>query len=357
VTLTEAQRAAADQNRLFPLSIGSEGTCQIGGILSTNAGGVNVIRYGNMRDLILGVEAVLPDGRIWHGLNRLRKNNTGYDLKHLFIGGEGTLGIVTAAVLKLFPQAVDQATAFLAVPSAAAAVDLLGFIQERSGGQITSFELMNAHMVNLVIDQFTDLHHPVETKTPYYVLVELSAGQKGGLEAILENILADAYEKGLVKDGTLSANQTQSQSLWAIRHNASEAMKKTRLTCVKCDISVPIDDIPAFLEKADDAMEAMMPGTQVIAFGHMGDGNIHYDILAPQNRSEDWKAMATEAEHKVHDIVASLNGSISAEHGIGVLKRDELPTRKTAVEMEMMRSIKNAFDPKGLMNPGKLLIP
>ncbi|MCQ8184417.1 FAD-binding oxidoreductase [Parvularcula maris] len=356
ITLQEAQGIAAEQDRLFPLSIGAEGTANIGGVLSTNAGGVHVLRYGNARDLVLGLEAVLPDGRIWHGLNALRKNNTGYDLKHLFIGGEGTLGIITAAVLKLYPQPKEHVTAMLAVPSAEAAVALLSSAQERSGGQLGSFEIMGDCMVELVLDQFPDLSYPLETKAPYYVLAEFASGQKGSLREVVEGVLENAFERELVLDGTIASSDSQREQLWTIRHNASEAMKLDPSPCVKADVSVPIAAIPGFLQQADEAVLQMEPGARIIAFGHMGDGNIHYDILGPKDGDHGvWRSRMAEFEHRVHDVVVSLDGSISAEHGIGQLKRDELVTRKDPVEMELMRTIKRSLDPKGLMNPGKLL--
>ncbi|WOI52071.1 FAD-binding oxidoreductase [Parvularcula sp. LCG005] len=356
VALAEAQDEAEKAGCLFPLSIGSEGTCQIGGILSTNAGGVNVIRYGNARDLVLGLEVVLPDGRMWNGLNRLRKNNTGYDLKHLFVGGEGTLGFITAAVLKLYPRPADQVTALLALPSTEAAVDLLSLAQNRSGGQITSFELMNRGIYELVLKHFPDLQRPVETDAPYYALLEFSSGRRDELAPMVEELLAEAFEDEIVVDGTIAAGGTQSEALWALRHNASEAMKNDPYYCVKCDISVPIHKVPTFIDRANAAMEKDTPGARIMAFGHMGDGNIHYDILGPDGADKaSWKEHATTLEHAVHDIVADLGGSISAEHGIGVLKRDEMADRKSDVEMSMMRAVKNALDPKGLMNPGKVL--
>lgn len=356
ITLQEAQGEAEKVDRLFPLSIGAEGTANIGGVLSTNAGGVHVLRYGNARDLVLGIEAVLPDGRIWQGLNALRKNNTGYDLKHLFIGGEGTLGIVTAAVLKLYPRPKDHVTAFLATPSPEHAVKLLSMAQDRSGGQLGSFELMNAGTVDLVLDHFPDLPRPVEERAPYYVLMEFASGQKGALAPVAEGILESAFEEGLVTDGTIAGSEAQAHALWTIRHNASEAMKNDPSPCVKCDVSVPIAAIPEFLQRADEKVLSMEPDARIIAFGHMGDGNIHYDILGPKDGPHDaWRARMSEFEHRVHDVVVEFGGSISAEHGIGQLKRDELAERKSEVEMDLMRTIKRSLDPKGLMNPGKLL--
>jgi len=356
LTLAEAQAEAEKADRLFPLSIGSEGTCQIGGILSTNAGGVNVIRYGNMRDLVLGIEAVLPDGTVWNGLNRLRKNNTGYDLKHLFIGGEGTLGLVTAAVLKLYPRPAQSVTVFTSLPSARAAVDLLSLMQGETGGMAASFELLSASTLELTLNQFPDLQRPVETKAPFYTLMEFTTGAGRDLGEKIETALAKAMEKDLVLDGTIAQNETQAAELWQIRHNVSEAMKKDPAYCVKCDISVPVQDIPVFLEETGKAVENAAPGARVIAFGHMGDGNIHYDILGPEDGERDtFKARSNEMERLVHDVAIAHHGSISAEHGIGILKREELAERKDPAEMQMMRAIKQALDPKNIMNPGKLL--
>ncbi len=356
VTLAEAQEVAAKHDRLFPLSIGSEGSCQVGGILSTNAGGVHVIRYGNARDLCLGLEVVLPDGRVWDGLNALRKNNTGYDLKHLFIGGEGTLGFITAAVLKLHPRPSETLMSFLAVPNAESAVELLSFVQGKSGGQIAAFELMSAATVDLVLKQFPELRRPVEADAPFFALVELTSGRPGELSDMAQTLLEDALEAGLISDGTVAQSGTQSDELWRIRHNASEAMKRDGMFCVKCDVSVPIRQVPSFLAEADRVVEDAAPGARVIAFGHMGDGNIHYDILGPEDGDDQaWRARAGEMERLVHDVVIAHEGSISAEHGIGKLKRDELAERKSDVEMDLMRRIKASLDPHGIMNPGKLL--
>lgn len=356
VTLSEVQHAAAEQDRYFPLSIGSEGSCQIGGILSTNAGGVHVIRYGNMRDLVLGLEVVLPDGHVWNGLNRLRKNNTGYDLKHLFIGGEGTLGIISGAVLKLFPQPAEKITAMVSVPDADKAIELLSLLQARTGGQLHAFELMNKAMVRLVLHQLPKIQAPFAIHDPYYVLIECGSGQKGVLQGQLEQALGDAHETQLIREGTIAVNEEQSKNLWSLRHHASEAMKRDPMFCVKCDISVPVRSIPNFLSAANAMIEQNYPGARVIAFGHAGDGNIHYDILGPEQDDNDvWQSKAAEIEYRVHDIVITHEGSISAEHGVGLLKRDELATRKSEIEMDLMGKIKSAFDPHNIMNPGKLL--
>lgn len=356
MTLAEAQAIATEAERFFPLSIGAQGTCQIGGNISTNAGGVNVIRYGNMRDLVLGLEVVLPNGDIWHGLNSLRKNNTGYDLKHMFIGAEGTLGLITAGVLKLFPQADEKITGFVSIPNVAAAVELLALMQSATGGLASSFELISRATHDLVIRNIPNMRAPLPDPAPWYILLEFSTSGHGGFRQTIETTLADALERGLIKNATLAQNTTQADQLWALRHNASAAMAQEAALCAKCDISVPIHKIPNFLQQADQAILATCPAARIIAFGHLGDGNIHYDILGPA--ADDQHAFTEQMavlEHLVHDIASALGGSISAEHGIGQLKRDELPTRKSLTEMAMMKAIKMALDPKGIMNPGKLL--
>ncbi|WP_306251818.1 FAD-binding oxidoreductase [Parvularcula sp. IMCC14364] len=356
VTLAEAQNTAKEVDRLFPLSIGSEGTCQIGGVVSTNAGGVNVIRYGNMRDLVLGIEAVLPNGEIWNGLTALRKDNTGYDVKHLLVGGEGTLGIVTAATLKIYPRPRETVTAFAALKSPQCAVDLLNFMQGQTGGLASSFELMSQPLMTLVSQHFDGLKSPLETITPWYVLMEFSTGQEGQLRSGIESALAEAHGKNMILDATIAENEMQAERLWALRHHAAPAMAQDPASAVKCDISVPIHYIPNFLQSADEVVAAQQPASRVIAFGHMGDGNIHYDVLGPSDAAQsDFEAARPKMQLEIHDIVASLDGSISAEHGIGIFKRDELKIRKSETELAMMRAIKNALDPKGIMNPGKLL--
>ena len=288
----------------------------------------------------------------------MRKNNVGYDLKHLFIGGEGTLGMITAAALKLYPRPKEHVTALLSVPSAEHAVSLLSMAQDLSGGQVGSFELMGGPMLDLVLEHFPDLPRPLETRAPYYVLTEFSSGREGSLRETVDDVLTQAMDKGLVTDGTIAADSRQSQALWSIRHNATEAMKNDGMPCVKCDVSVPISKIPSFLERADAAMHDIDAGARIIAFGHMGDGNIHYDVLAPKNAdASHWRVGMSAMERRVHDVTVNLDGSISAEHGIGQLKRDELSERMDPVQMNLMRTIKASLDPKGLMNPGKLLQP
>lgn len=355
LTLIEAQEVAAKANRLFPLSIGSEGSCQIGGVISTNAGGVNVLRYGNTRDLVLGLEAVTPDGEIWNGLKRLRKNNTGYDLKQLLIGGEGTLGIVTGAVLKLFPQPAEKVTAIAGVKDPAAAVALLSHAQEATGGSATSFELMARVCLDLTLKHIPNTRDPLEASHPWYVLMEFSSGEEGALETTIEEMLASAMEKGLIHDATLAQNEAQTKMFWHIRHSISEAINGEGLGA-RHDVSVATSDIPAFLIKANAAVERLAPGARIVAFGHIGDGNIHYDVIGPEGAGPNvLDEQRGSIESAVYDVIDEFDGSISAEHGIGRHRRDTLAKRKSNIELDMMRAIKKALDPKGIMNPGKML--
>lgn len=355
LTLAEAQQVAADAGRLFPLSIGAEGSCQIGGVISTNAGGVNVLRYGNTRDLVLGLEAVLPDGSVWNGLKRLRKNNTGYDLKHLLIGGEGTLGIVTAAVLKLFPMPAEKVTAFAGCNTADDAVALLSLAQEASGGAVTSFEFMNRLCIDLTSKHIDGVRDPLGDPYECYVLMEFSAGETGTLRPMVEKLLARALEDGLLQDAVIAASEAQTQALWHMRHSMSEAISQEGLG-VRHDVSVATSDIPAFLEKAGPAVTNAAAGARIVAFGHMGDGNVHYDIIGPEDAPHDALEPARQAiESSVYDVIDEFDGSISAEHGIGRHRRDSLAKRKGEVELHMMRAVKSALDPLGIMNPGKML--
>ena len=355
VTLAEAQAAAKDAGRLFPLSIGSEGTCQIGGVISTNAGGVNVLRYGNTRDLVLGLEAVTPDGEIWHGLKRLRKDNTGYDLKQLLIGGEGTLGIVTGAVLKLFPAPAEKITIMAGLSSAENAIALLSHAQNATGGLASSFELMARICVDLVIKHIPQSRDPMAASHRWYVLAEFSSGQKSGLRAAVEEMLESALAQGLIDDAVIAENEANAHDFWRIRHSISEAINGEGLGA-RHDVSVATSDIPAFLVKAGAEVEKLAPGARIVAFGHIGDGNVHYDILGPDGAGKhalDDKRATIESA--VYDVIDSFGGSISAEHGVGRHRRDTLAKRKSRVELEMMRAIKKALDPKGIMNPGKML--
>lgn len=355
VILAAAQEAAKGAGRLFPLSIGAEGTCQIGGVISTNAGGVNVLRYGNTRDLVLGLEAVLPNGEIWNGLKRLRKDNTGYDLKQLLIGGEGTLGIVTGAVLKLFPLPAEKVTVCAGVKSPADAVALLSHAQNETGGAATSFELMTRICIDLVLKHIPNTRDPMVEPHAVYVLMEFSSGQKSGLRAHIEDMLEAALEKNLIEDAVIAESEAQAGALWHIRHSMSEAINGEGLGA-RHDVSVATSDIPAFLEKAAGEVMRIAPGARVVAFGHIGDGNVHYDVVGPEGAGphalDDKRA---DIESAVYDVIGSFNGSISAEHGVGRHRRDTLAKRKSAVELDMMRAIKKALDPQGIMNPGKML--
>ena len=356
VTLADVQAAADGAGRLFPLSLASEGSCEVGGVISTNAGGVQVLRYGNTRDLVLGLEAVLPDGRVWDGLRALRKDNTGYDLKHLFIGAEGTLGIITAATLKLFAKPRQTVTAWLAVASPAAAVELLSRLRSVAGDRVTAFELISRPSLDLVLQHIPSARDPLPQAHPWYVLVELTDTLISvDLAAVLEAELATAITDGAVLDGTVAASQAQAAALWNLRENISEAQKREGVS-IKHDIAVPVSAIPQFLDRAGAALEACYPGLRIVAFGHVGDGNLHYNQSRPhRDENAAFIARTEEVGRVVHDLVHELGGSISAEHGIGQLKRALLPAYKPAVELELMHRIKYVLDPRGLMNPGKVL--
>ena len=349
-TLAAVQAAAREVDRLFPLALASEGTCQIGGNLSTNAGGVQVLRYGNTRELTLGLEVVLPSGEIWDGLRGLRKDNTGYDLKQLFIGAEGTLGIITGAVLKLFPLPKSQTTCWLNLASPVAAVDLLNQAKIAFDGQLTAFELVSETALGLVLKNIPNVLRPASV-SPWYVLAELSDTSSYAVEYWLHARL----EAGEVLDAVIAQSETQAAKLWSLRENISEAQKIEGIS-IKHDIAVPVSAIPAFLAQADAALATAFPGIRVVAFGHVGDGNLHYNLSKPDAQENTHFIDSQPAVNRiVHDTVDALNGSISAEHGIGQLKREELLRYKSPVEMALMRSIKQALDPRGLMNPGKVL--
>ncbi|MFZ5616627.1 MAG: FAD-binding oxidoreductase [Pseudomonadota bacterium] len=355
VTLAEAQNAAAKIDRLFPLSIGSEGTCQIGGVISTNAGGVNVLRYGNTRDLVLGIEAVLPNGDVWNGLKQLRKDNTGYDLKQLFIGGEGTLGVITGAVLKLFPRPREKSTVFVGLSSPEAALALFSRAQGASGGNVTSFELMSRFSVSLVLKHIPATRDPLAEEYPWYALVEFSSGVEGALRGEVEAILSGALDAGEIGDAAIAENEAQAGQFWRMRHSMSEAMRPEGGQA-KYDVSVPVSAVPQFLRDADAAVDLAFPGARIIAFGHMGDGNIHYDVLQPAGGDRTAFERAQDAiEEAVYGAIDRHRGSISAEHGVGLARRDDIARRKQPAEIAMMRAVKAALDPLGVMNPGKML--
>jgi FAD/FMN-containing dehydrogenase len=354
-TLAHAQEAARAAGMLFPLSLASEGSCTVGGVLSTNAGGTAVLRYGNARELVLGLEVVLPDGRVWNGLRGLRKDNTGYDLKQLFVGAEGTLGIITAGVLKLFPAPRSQATAFVAVADPAAAVELLARLRARLADRLTGFELIGALPLALCRKHHPSLPDPLPGHD-WFVLVQVDdAAAEARTAEDLEAALGAAIEAELAGDATIAQSQSQAAALWALRENISEGQRREGPN-IKHDISLPVSSIPRFLDVAARALSQAFPGVRFVTFGHLGDGNLHYNLSAPEGRdARDFMDNAPAANRIVHDLVASFGGSISAEHGIGQLKRDELVRYKTDVELDLMRRVKDAFDPAGLMNPGKVL--
>ena len=345
--LAAVQKAADDAGRFFPVSLAAEGSCQIGGNLSTNAGGVNVLRYGSTREQVLGLEVVLPDGRIWNGLRALRKDNTGYDLKQLFLGAEGTLGVITAAVLRLHPKPSASATAWIALDTPRAAVELLAALRERLGDRMSAFELVSRACLEAVLRHSPQLHDPLGTPHPWYVLVELAdGGAAGELRARAERALLECAERGALRDAVLAQSEAQSRALWRIRESIPEA----QFTNVKHDVSVPVSRTPELIELAGQALAAAFPQAQPYVFGHVGDGNLHYNV-GPEALVHERAAV----NRIVYDAVARLDGSISAEHGLGQLKRDEILRHKSPLEMELMRTLKQALDPAGLMNPGKVL--
>ena len=355
--LASIQQAAADAGRLFPLSLGAEGSCQIGGNLSTNAGGVNVLRYGNTRDLVLGLEVVLPDGRIWNGLRGLRKDNTGYDLKHLFIGAEGTLGIITAATLKLFPRPAANATAWMAVRDPEAALRLLALMRRHCNDRITAFELISRHSLELVWKHVPGTRDPLAEPSPWVVLTELAdAGNEATLRADLERALETALQEELVVDAVIAESRSQAQALWHMRESIPEGARQEPVMVYRHDIAVAVGRIPEFIREAQAALEARFPGVRLICFGHLGDGNLHYNAYLPERLRSDAAARdAHDITETVYDIVQQYGGSFSAEHGIGLSKVAELARYKSAVELDLMRTVKRALDPQGLLNPGKVL--
>ena len=355
VTLLRAQEAAEGAGRLFPLSLASEGSCTVGGNLSTNAGGTAVIAYGNARELCMGLEVVLADGRIWNGLRQLRKDNTGYDLKNLFIGAEGTLGIITAAVMKLFPLPAARATAFLAVPGPQAALTLLGRAKASAGGTLTTFELMSRLCVEFVLRHGAGTRDPLSSPSPWYVLMEVSSQSAAGLDEAVEAFLGDALDEGLVTDAALAGSLGQRADFWKLRELLSEVQSHEGGS-IKHDVSVPLHAVPAFIARASDAVTALVPGCRPLPFGHMGDGNIHFNVSQPVGADKaGFIARWAEMNQAVHAIVAEMHGSISAEHGIGRLKRDLLPGVKDPVELALMKTLKATLDPQGILNPGAVL--
>jgi FAD/FMN-containing dehydrogenase len=356
LTLAGAHAVAEQAGRLFPLSLASEGSCEIGGVLSTNAGGVGVLSYGTARALVLGLEVVLADGQVWDGLRTLKKDNTGYDLRDLFVGSEGTLGIITAAALKLFPQPAEKATAFVALPDVGSVAALFRLAEARAHSSLTAFEFMSGLTIDLVERHVPGTHLPLKQRAPWYVLLEICSGEDDGTAArVMEGMLAAATEQRIVSDGVIAASLAQAQSLWRLREAASEAQKPEGGS-IKHDISVPIASIPKFLEKVAPVVQRVCPGARPVAFGHFGDGNVHYNVSQPPGMDKAafltlWGPMSDA----VHDLVAKMGGSISAEHGIGQMKREALRRFKSPVEIALMRKLKTALDPNGILNPGKVL--
>jgi D-lactate dehydrogenase (cytochrome) len=355
VVLAKAQDAAAAVDRLFPLSLGAEGSCTIGGNLSTNAGGTGAVAYGIARDLVLGLEVVLADGRIMNLLSKLKKNNTGYDLRHIFVGAEGTLGIITAAVVKMFPRPRAVETAFIGMPSPAAAVNLLNLTQARVGGTVTSFELIVRDVIEFAIKHGHSVRDPLAAKHPWYVLMEVSSQHGEGLRESVEQLLADAGAQGLIEDATIAASLDQAKAFWHLRHILPEAQKPEGGS-IKADVSVPVAAVPDFLKEATAAAKAIVPGCRPVPFGHLGDGNVHFNVSQPVGAdAAQFLARWGEINNAVNKIVLKYNGSIAAEHGIGKLKRDSLAKVKDPVALELMRGLKRMLDPNGILNPGKVL--
>jgi FAD/FMN-containing dehydrogenase len=355
VTLKRAQEAAAAAGRLFPLSLAAEGTATIGGNLATNAGGTQVVAYGTARDLVLGLEVVLADGRIWRGLRKLRKDNTGYDLRHLFIGAEGTLGIITAAVLKLYPAPRAVETAWVGVASPEAALKLFGLARGLGGGAVTTFEVMAGICLDFVLAHIPGSRAPLAGGHPWHVLLEVSSPGATDLRGALEHLLAEAHDEGLVADAVIADSLSARAALWRLRETIPEAQKHEGGS-IKHDVSLPLKAVPAFLAEAPAEVERVVPGARVVPFGHLGDGNIHFNVSQPPGAdTAAFLARWEEMNAAVHAVVARHGGSISAEHGIGRLKRGLLPAVKDPVELDLMRTIKRALDPDGLLNPGKVL--
>jgi D-lactate dehydrogenase (cytochrome) len=354
--LQKVQDEAAAHDCLFPLSLAAEGSCTIGGNLSSNAGGTGVLRYGNARELCLGLEVVTPQGEIWNGLRGLRKDNTGYDLRDLYIGAEGTLGIITGAVLRLYPLPKASITALAALASPAAALRLLALMQDHCGASLTGFELMSAFCLHLVRTQFPQLPQPFTAAHPQYVLLELSSSEsEGHAVGLLERAIDAALENGVIEDAVVATSVAQSRGLWQLREHIPLAQAKAGKN-IKHDISLPVSSIPAFIERTAPLLQQAFPGCQLVCFGHLGDGNLHFNVAPPEGISnEAFLANQDAVNRVVHDSVAGFGGSISAEHGIGALKREELARYKSPLELNLMRAIKTALDPQGIMNPGKIL--
>jgi FAD/FMN-containing dehydrogenase len=357
-TLKSVQDAAQSAGRLFPLSLGSEGSCQIGGNLATNAGGIHVLRYGNTRDLVLGVEAVFAGGQVWNGLKTLRKDNTGYDIRNLLIGSEGTLGVITAASLKLFPRPAEVTTVFAGCPSLDAVAQLFSRVFESAGPLLTAFELLPRILIEFLLAHMPQTRDPLAGPHPWYVLFEVSSPLPEGLsERVTMTMLEGALGEGIITDAAVAASEAQAREFWHMRETISE-VQKYEGGSIKHDVSVPVSSIPAFIAEANAVVERLVPGARPVPFGHYGDGNIHYNISQPKGAVRaEFLARWNEVSEAVHTVVLRFGGSISAEHGIGRMKAGALQSVKSEVELALMRRIKAAFDPHGILNPGKLLLP
>jgi FAD/FMN-containing dehydrogenase len=353
--LADLQSAAADVDRLFPLSLGAQGSCQIGGNLSTNAGGVGVLRYGNARDLALGLEVVLPSGEVWNGLRTLRKDNTGYDLKHLFIGGEGTLGVITAATLKLFPMPKAWHTAYLGFEDIDSALDIFSHMRHAMGDTLTAFELMHRTGLEFCFEHIAGAKDPLEGTHPYHLLIEVSEHtDDNAMSDPFQAALMDVLERGWAQDVAIAQSEEQRQTLWLLRHTMPESMSKAG-GVIGSDVSVPVSQVPTLIKNGIDEVQKACPGIRPAPFGHLGDGNIHFTLVQPVGADRDeFLGRWDELSGIISDVVKGLGGSFSAEHGIGSLKRDTLVKWKSEVEIDLMRSVKSAIDPDNLMNPGKI---
>ncbi|HVZ30555.1 MAG TPA: FAD-binding oxidoreductase [Asticcacaulis sp.] len=351
LTLLEAQEIAEKANRYFPLSLAAEGTATVGGVISTNAGGTAVLRYGVARDLVSGLEVVLPNGEIFHGLKRLRKDNTGYDLKHLFIGAEGTLGIVTAASLKLFPIMNSRSVAIVGFESAQKAIELLVRAKQESGGMVEAFELMGRYGLSLVLKHIPNTREPLAAEYPWYALIEVASGDPEGAAASMERLLEAAFEEELILDATIAQNETQAAEFWRLREDHSAA-EKAEGAAWKHDISVPLSRMAEYIEEGDKALQAFLPGARLVAFGHVGDGNVHFNVIIPEGMDADkFNALRDAGAKVVHDLAHAYEGSISAEHGLGRMKTQEALQYKDPVAVAAMQAVRAALDPKRIMNP------
>jgi len=354
--LSHVQNAADDVGKLFPLSLAAEGTCQIGGNLSTNAGGVQVLRYGNARDLVLGLEVVLANGQIWNGLQALRKNNTGYDLKQIFMGSEGTLGIITGAVLKLFAKPKSSVTALVSTHSMDQTMDLFSALNDELQGLLSAFEVINANAMTMTLDFMESVSHPLENNSNFTILIEATSGDdQQHLQTRMEQALMNTLQQNIICDAAIAQNQTQAKTFWAIRETIPEA-QKIHGGSIKHDIAVPLSKVAEFMDQATALVEAEMPGIQVIAFGHAGDGNIHFNLTQPPEMARDaFMNLWNHFNHIVHQLVHSMGGSFSAEHGVGQLKIKDVARYNDPVSVELMRTMKQALDPENILNPGKVI--